>query len=343
MKQRNYMKFDLYDLYTNYAHDNNIKLNSECLKEDFLAAIKQGLYNNENDILKFGKKTELAFYYVVKSLKSIKSIEQIDCGLYYFGDSEVIVPDYVIVLNDNKKILVEAKNNNVSILKEYSMNKDYYIGLSKYAKLHNLDLFIAIYWNKMRIWTLNNINIFENKNDKYCLDICNAMKQNDMHLLGDFIIGTLSPITVRIYPYDDYKIIENEIEFKIKSVEILCNNKVLIDKKEKSIAFYFYLYNSKWEEKQLLHFDDNKKLLYVDYSIEPIEKSGDGFDIVGSLSTMYTNQYSDIIFDNGQVLDFHINKDLGFKFDKSYSGEILKLWRFELVPEKFSNNKTKDA
>ena len=56
MKQRNYMKFDLYDLYTNYAHDNNIKLNSKCLKEDFLAAIKQGLYNNENDILKFGKK-----------------------------------------------------------------------------------------------------------------------------------------------------------------------------------------------------------------------------------------------------------------------------------------------
>ena len=156
MKKEDLLKFEVFDLYAKICSIENFAMNDraniECVVNDIKKVINT---NKENKILLYGKKTELLFYYIVKSLNNINFIKQEDSGLYFF-DEDLGVPDYHIVTKNDEKFFVEVKNTNKSINKKYCMDSKYLDKMKRYCEYLNEKLYIAIYWRKLNLWTLKN-------------------------------------------------------------------------------------------------------------------------------------------------------------------------------------------
>jgi len=54
-------------------------------------------------------------------------------------------------------------------------------------------------WSKIKMWTLIRADRFDISGDHYALSMGEAMKRNDMALLGDCMVGTVPSLTLKLY------------------------------------------------------------------------------------------------------------------------------------------------
>ena len=87
------------------------------------------------------------------------------------------------------------------------------------------------------------------------------------------------------------------------------------------------------------NISDNK-LDSIDYIHEPSEAAeGQGFQMVGSVSSMISSFYRDRISSSeGEALTVNLETgSLGVSIPKEYKGNALPLWRFHLQPQHMAN------
>lgn len=336
-------KFDVLDLFDAIGRDKKYVLGDEKDEAAFVDIISNALSVNKTPTMLYGRRVEAMFAYMTASLGKCALVKKEDCGDIFVGDDSLKIPDYRIVLNSviGENMLVEVKNyHQKKAFNEYSMNLDYLDGLSHYADLVKTVLRIAIYWSKWCIWTLVSPDDFERNGTNVIISLSTAMKRNQMSALGDVVIGTTPPLTIRIYPdkQEPHNIIENKrVEFIISKVEMLCKNTPITVESEQRIAFALMLFGNCVENKVIItppHSENEIEYIEFSYSPQAYDDERD-FCMIDTLSTIISRQYGQLTAPDGKVrcLSPDIAPGmLGFVIPEDYKGEALPLWRFIIKP-----------
>ena len=129
------------------------------------------------------------------------------------------------------------------------MKKDYLDSLLLYAETFSIPLKIALYWSRWKLWTLIDSKYFNKGKGDFNISLFDALKRNEMSILGDCMIGTVPPISFRVYadPEKPRSVDANgKIHFTIKKAAIYANEVEIRDELEKKLAWFFWLHG-RWD------------------------------------------------------------------------------------------------
>lgn len=194
-------QFGLFQEFEEFRRANNIS-EEECSLQAFIDEIKKSLDENlKNEICIHGLRTEQMFTYVAAGLGRSKIILKEDVGTLYSKEEALLRPDFRVYTHDNKQLLIEVKNHHPkNSFAPFRLKKTYLDSLLRYANIVKMPLFIAIYWSQYQVWTLTQHDRFDDVDNKVQITFSNALKRNEMILLGDDSIGTKPPLAIRIFP-----------------------------------------------------------------------------------------------------------------------------------------------
>lgn len=222
--------------------------------------------------------------------------------------------------------------------------QDYVDGLERYGGIFALPVKIAVYWARWRLWTLISTTNLGFENGKRTLNLLGAIKKNEMAKLGDFMIGTKPPLTMRLVAdRSKGRVIRGEkrghreVGFTIADIEFFCDRVKVIDEKEKALAFYLIMFGD-WKQEDPCGVFEGEELTGIDFTCAPEEfDPAQGFAMIGYASSMISNVLGDLTVDAGEVERLTPKGDpgsFGILIDPGYKGIHLPLWRFHMEPGK---------
>ena len=340
---RNPQKFDIIDLFDAIGRKEQFVLGDKKDAQKFVEIVGKSLSANITPTMIYGRRVEAMFSYIAASLGKCSLIKKEDSGDVFTSEQNLKVPDYRIVLNNDthEQILVEVKSYfQKKPFAKYSINTNYLDSLINYSRLVKTSLYIAIYWTKWNVWTLVLPEDLILTTQKATISFSEALKRNRMGELGDIVIGTTPPLAIRIIPDKDKprRVNEHDIaEFVIGRIDLYCNGTLITDETEQQIAFLLIQFGD-WIENSNLIFSDESKhdIEYIEFLYYPEQHNEQqGFDIINSVSTIISRQYSQLTACNGQIKQLTPNIEpskLGFVVPEDYRGKALPLWRFHVIP-----------
>ncbi len=275
------------------------------------------------------------FEFISKSLGKLKLIKSEDAGEVSTKDVAVKLPDFHLILHDGTSFFVEVKNYyQGNPMKRFEIPQKELDGLVNYSQLLSKDVKVSIYWSKWNIWTLLPAGKFTKDKKKYYIDFFDAIKSNEMAILGDFTIATTPPLEFKIKTDESKprKILDNgSVEFTIAEIEFYCGHKLIKDKSEQQIAFAL-MYNGDWVTAEPTAEVVNKELISISYIAEPQETTPDQkFESIGSLSSMISRQFKWLTAPEGTIENISLSMEessLGRLIPPDYKGKDLPLWCF---------------
>jgi hypothetical protein len=274
----------------------------------FLAALRASIESAvANPQFLYGKRTESLFEMIVASLGAVRLLKSEDSGdAFHNLDGGIRVPDFRIVLEGGQQCLIEVKNFYQKRGDEpYTMDTEYVQGLVNYSRTMSCRLFFAVYWTRWNIWTLVDEPNLETVGEVRRLALGNAMAANEMALVGDKMIGTRSPLRIRLGVESERRSIDGaEQVVTIRSTQISSEDRVLSHPNEVRFAT-FLIFNGDWEEVEQVDVDDRGNIVSVVFEYAPTEeRNGDktqGFSFVGTMSGMLSRQYAAQTVIDGEV------------------------------------------
>ena len=292
-----------------------------------------------NPIMLHGFRAQAMFEYVVSSLGNCAIVKTEDAGSLHTTDAEIKVPDLRILLNNGEEFLVEVKNfYQSSPFEPFRIKKTYINGLQRYAALFKKDVRLAVYWSKWNQWTLISFDKVKCNGNRCSLSLEDALKYNEMVILGDFTLATLPPLTLRVLtdPTETRVIRENgEATFRIGAVEMYCNNKLINDRREQDIAFFLMLYGE-WSSSEGEANIENNEIIHLDFTSSPAQVHEEQtFEMIGNMSGMISRRFNSMTSNEGSIgrISPQTNiSDLGIQIPNDYQGEVLHLSRFIVQP-----------
>jgi hypothetical protein len=282
----------------------------------------------------YGFRIQNMFAYVAGALGKCLLVKQEDIGICLSAEKDIGIPDYYVAITDSSAFFVEVKNCSEMYIK---FSEEYVKKLSRYAAIRNIPLKMAIYWYKIRHWTLNPVENFEFKDGCYKLPLGVAMATSEMAILGDLTIGTLAPLKLRLMmdPKETTEIDEKgNCQFTIGKIEIYCQDTLIEDEDEKNIAFKLIM-SGKWKEIEDVIIV-NGKVISIDYTYSPIgSPTNNYFSIIASLSSIISSSYDDSTISYGKIQKL-LPEAEPYLFEvpipENYKGKYLPLWRLSLKP-----------
>lgn len=336
---RNPGKFEALEVFTAFSREHDYKLKSPKDTEKFLEQFGESLKaSQENQVLLHGKRMEACFAQIAAGLHGCRLIKNEDTGDVISEDSNILLPDYRLVLKNGRQIFVEVKNSSLpNPTSKYLIRKDYVAKLQRYSELNGIPLYFAIYYRCLRIWTLLPVSSFNELKKKYETTPIHSLANNEMAMLGDVNIGTKPPLVFELVAdrTKDVSVDEDtRASFICSDVKMYCAGKEIEDHEEKNIAFYLMRFG-RWEcGEPEGKMDENGKLHSVRFTFNP-ESSEDfernGFAMFGSLSSMITEAYNEHTVYEQEVTAITPKADpdvFSVEIPKNYKGKALDLWRF---------------
>lgn len=337
---RDPIRFDLVNAFAEFGCEEKVSLRDPATATDgFVERTRESVRRSlSNEALLHGLRTQSMFEALLVSLGAVELLKQEDAGEIYAFDETLEVPDFRLVLRDGSQLLVEVKNfyqtNNAR--KSFEVDEEYLEGLIRYSTTMRCDLFFAIYWVKWNVWTLVPPDVFQFQGNKRSLDLLDAMKANHMASLGDYAIGTRFPLSFVMYA-DTTKPRsigpDQTGTFTVANVEVYCAGHRITDLVEMGIATYLMFYG-KWEYEAELKLAANE-IEAVEHRWVPDEDHQQGFEIVGSLSELFSTFYRFRTQEEGELTRLRLDVTPGFLgqlIPEDHKGHNLPLWRFRLQP-----------
>lgn len=294
--------------------------------------------------LKHGKRVEAMFEFVAASLGACSLIKHEDSGSVFTADEPQATPsDYSIVLRDGRRLLVDVKNHHALPARSWSIRSRDRQRLLRYAQLTDLPLYFAIFWSRLKLWTLVPDSALVDDGARARVTFDSAMKANFMSdMLGDVHIGTTPPLTLRVSadlakPRAVHS--DGTSEFTTSRVELLCAGRPIVRPVERQVGLYCMLYGS-WDAPGWVPVLEDGSLSAVELpcvpDVRPDEPAdGQEFQLLGPLSSMISRHYDSLTIRDGEVVklraDVEANK-LGVVIPADYAGEALPLWRLRQQP-----------
>jgi hypothetical protein len=221
--------------------------------------------------------------------------------------------------------------------KAFSISRSYLAGLHAYEELVACPVKLAVYWERWNLWTLVPLSTCAAKG-RPSLSLDRAVQANEMVMLGDLHVATRFPLRFRLVadPMRPRRLRDDgEMAFTIGGVELHCGDRRLTGKREQSLAMWFMLYGD-WEEEATVQISDGE-LVGVDFIRTPQEDHHQGFEFVGTLSSLFSSMYLSSTSDADRVTRLGVNVvsgSLGSLIPDDYTSGDLPLWRLQQVQEK---------
>lgn len=257
-------------------------------REDLKAALN-------SDTLLHGQRTQNLFEALVVSLGSYTLLKTEDAGRVH-PEATFEVPDFRIILKNDSHVLVEVKNHHQrDPLQLFTIRVTYLDRLLVYAKLMGCPLKLAVYWSRWGLWTLFDPDDLKPvKEGVLGIDMATAMQVNEMAIVGDRMLATTPPLRM-VFPADASKpralSPDGEATLIIADVKLFCADKEITDKLERDILWIFMRFGD-WEvsEAQPIHSGDQQD--GIQFVWTPREQVNAGFEIIGTLSSMFSRYYA---------------------------------------------------
>ncbi len=337
---RNPIQFDVFEAFAGHGHQQKVSIYKPEATEMFVNSVRTSIERAlKNQAFLHGQRTQAMFEALVASLGRVSLLKQEDAGEVYTSEERLEVPDFRVVLADGSQSLIEVKNFYQAQRPEapFEMTEAYSDGLLRYAALMRCDLRIATYWAGWNLWTLVPVTAFRQEGDRRLINLIDALKANEMALLGDLAVGTKFPLCLKVIADKRAPRLLNEegkATFTISQVELYCGGQRISDDLDRRIASYLMFYGKWIEEEPRVHLDDGK-IDSIDICVGPDEDQGQGFEIVGWLSGMFSRFYAQATEGEGQIGQIRADITpgaLGSLIPEGYTGKDLPLWVFVLKP-----------
>ncbi|MEJ5137265.1 MULTISPECIES: hypothetical protein [Acinetobacter] len=264
--KRNPQKFETFELFSILVEELGYNISDDDVVNKVCETIKEKIGDSaKNDAMLYGKRNEGLFSYIVRGLNKVKLIKQEDAGdAYTYISEEVKIPDFRIIMNNDKQILVEVKNYNDDPRNDYTFKDNYFNSLKRYSNLTMTELYIAIYYRKLERFLLVHTDDFEKNDDGYTISISKALVNNRFGDLGDIKLATTAPLELHLKvtgimsnDHKDY----SEFDVTVNDVVIKCMNIEISNDLNKNIA-YKLIWHGDWNDERVEYiFDNNKKNL----------------------------------------------------------------------------------
>lgn len=271
----------------------------------FAAEVRKCLEDVRRPTLLYGMRTEGMFGYVAEALGNCAAVLREDDGPVRTPRVNLRRADYRLILNDRKQYLVEVKNHHQKKdpRQPVYFQRSYVETLLQYAEMVGQPLRIAVYWDRWNIWTLTCPSRLKRDGKQLVMSMTDAIDANEMVILGDCLISTAPPISLRLNFVRDgqRRINANEIVVQIESAEIRARHRELTDA-EAQLAMYFLLYGG-WTDIQQETSQDDDILRYVEFAAHPEgEGNFQGSYFLGWASGMMARQYKRLTSEDGKVV-----------------------------------------
>jgi len=341
--QRNPEKYAPLEVFAEFSRGRGYKLNVQEDYEAFMHGFGERLKAAQNNqMLVHGKRVEALFGNLAAGLGGCKFIKSEDAGESFAIDADIQPPDYRLILNDGTHIFVEVKScNQTKPRATFFLHKENVNKIEKYGKLHGTPVYYAIYYRVINRWAMLPLNAFIEQQRKYATNLLHSLANNFMAMLGDLTIGTRADLVFELVTdknqearIDD----KGEASFTIGEVKIYCDDIEVEDKFEQNLAFYIMRFGD-WDcdlGEGIIESDG--RLSSVRYTFTPKDianKNSQGFELIGSLSSMITTAFKELTVEENRVTFIDTPADINafsIKIPEDYKGDKLPLWRFSLKP-----------
>lgn len=288
-----------------------------------------------------GWRVQNLFRGVVVSLDRVRLIKDEDEGRLFFKGQDMKQPDFRIVTDAGKTFLVEVKNKAPSRpTSDFTMSHKELDGLRRYCQLSpGSETKLAIYWAGWNRWTLTDPRWFTKDGPRARLSLEQAMRANEMVTLGDVILATEMPLSLRIIADKErpHTIADDgSCSFTIGQVEILVAGNPIERKEERRLAYTLLVFGG-WSDIDTSVDTDDRELNSITVTAQPeVPVRGQAFQLHSPLSSLFSSYFGlATISAGGHVrrLDTaYRSGGMGSLVDDSYDGDVLKLWRFKVEP-----------
>jgi hypothetical protein len=336
---RDPLRFDLLQLYASHLSAQGGTLQDPNASDEFVASLGAPLADAVADpTLLRGLRAEALFEALVVSLGRIDLIKHEDAGSAWTAHRGLKIPDYCIVLPDGSRFLAEVKHfhQGGAPIKAFPISRSYLAGLRAYGELVGCPVKLAVYWQQWNVWTLVPLSACETTG-RPSLSMNRSFKENEMGMLGDIHVGTRFPLRFRLIadPTRERRLRDDGVAaFTISGVELYCGDRRLTGRRERNIAMTFMLYGD-WEETVATEITDGA-LGGVNFVRTPPEDHGQGFEFIGTLSSIFSSMYLSSTSDADRVTRLGISVvggSLGSLIPDDYASDELPIWRFNQMPE----------
>lgn len=336
--KRDPKKFETFELFSTLIEDMGYNLNDPDIVNKITSEFKTAISSSsENNIMIYGKRVEGLFSYIARGLSEVNFIKQEDSGDAYTNLTNAVkIPDFRILLKNQRLIFVEVKNNNKNPLRDdYKLKIEYVESLQRYCDLNSGELFIAVYYRLVERFVLVSVDCFENDGIFYTLNINKAFINNKLDLLGDCKIALKPPLQLHL-KIDSEKTGEEDEESyilnnTIRSVSVKCCNVEITDDIEKSIAYKLMWYGT-WEDEKVNHVFDNQGLLkeiQLDYYPVEYNKNDDiELSVIAEMSHILIKSFTNKTTQNEKLKQLSytgVTLDLNELIPYCYTSEVLPL------------------
>ena len=345
--------FDLLSVFANFSLEKGMPINQASTIAEFVNSAKTALSDaQEDDALLHGQRAQAMFEAMLVSMGAFRLLKSEDNGRVH-SDGSHIAPDFRIVLDDKEQWLVEVKNIYIPDPFQQSrriMKKAYLEKLEKYSQATGGKLKLAVYWAKWHIWTLVSPDRFADgailrtlftSGDRFSprrklktatLDL---LKANELGRLGDRMIGSKPPLKFRLLADSAHPISEvtdGSVGFTIGDVQLFCGEEEINDPIEREIAWTLMLYGD-WEVTDPEIVSEGGTTIGVEYQWWPSQRQKQGYEIIGTLSQIFTRHYSALTVEGQDVVQLHVPQRPGWLsplVEPVHEVKSLPLWVFTL-------------
>ncbi len=332
-------QLDLFTQFAEFGHQRNYSLSDPRTIRGFTNsagnALKRAL---ANPILLHGQRTQAMFEAMLVSLGEYSLLKAEDNGRIY-PEGHFLAPDFRVVLLDGTQWLIEVKNVYVEDplqQKRRLMTRAYREKLEKYASVTGGLLKLAVFWARWGIWTLVSPERLVDEEGNLILDIETSFRENELGYLGDLSVGTRPPLRLRIMadPTKSGTLVSDGIvDFTSSEARIYCGDYEVLDPIEKQIAGIFMQYGE-WRVVGPEPIVEGDRLIGVEYWWEPEEQKNVGFEMIGTLSRMFSRYYAEQTIENAEIVQLRapVRPEWFAPFGApDYKSKALPLWQFKQV------------
>lgn len=317
-------------------------INDPARVEAFLSEVRDPLSQAlSTDSTVHGWRAQALFASLVVALDGCELLFTVDSGEVFVDGDDVKPPDYLLVLRDGRRLLVDVKSISPGRpTGPLRLSQAEMAGLRRFADLVGAELCIAGLFTTMGEWVLVPDRAFElDGRGRYSVDLLRAFQTSEMSALGDVMVGVRPPLRFDLLPdlsHPRQVGTDGTAHFTIGAVELRVGGELMVDPPERRLAMFLLCFNT-WAFHQEADVD-GQTLQRVSFVCEPEQPTpGQGFEIVGRLSSMYTRWFDAATRDEkGDVasLEMHVEPGvLPSLLPADFSSPRLSLWRFTLSPQ----------
>ena len=332
--------FDLLSQFAKFGRERKMSLQGRDTLSAFIGHVGDEVEGALGDeALLYGQRTEAMFEALLVSLGEYELLKTEDCGRL-FSIRRYVAPDFRVVLRDGEHWLIEVKNvyeKKPSQQRRRLFSGSYLERLSGYAEATGAELKIAVYWARWSIWTLVSPRPLIGDDGNLELEMPTAIRVNELSRLGDRIIGTRSPLRLRlIMDLERTSTLDadGKVDCVIGDVKAFCGDQELTEPDDQSLAWMFMLYGQ-WREYDPEAILDGDRLLAIEFRWEPEQTSDQGFEIVGTLSRMFARYYAEHTVEDGKVVQLRAPLRPNWfvpLVERKGGSKALPLWQFVQEP-----------